>query len=98
MQILIENQIDFVKIEYLKNPPTKEELINISKKLKLDPEDFIRKGEKIYKDLNIKNALMDSQKLYYLISKYPILLERPIIIKGNEGVIGRPPENLYKLI
>tara|TARA_Y100001970_G_scaffold291212_1_gene427521 strand:- start:1245 stop:1541 length:297 start_codon:yes stop_codon:yes gene_type:complete len=98
VQILEENQLDFIKIEYLKNPPTKEELINIGKALKLKPREYIRKGEKIYKELNIERDLLDSDKLFNLISKHPILLERPIVIKNNRGVIGRPPEKILSLL
>ena len=98
MQILEENNLDFTIVEYLKKPPTKKELISIGDALQLKPKNFLRKGEKIYKELCIDINKTNSDQLYHLISKYPILMERPIIIKGNKGVIGRPPENILTLI
>ena len=98
MQILEEQSIKFTIIEYLKNPPTEKELIEISKALKLKPCDFIRKGEKIYKELNVNKNLNNAQKLYQLIIQHPILLERPIIINNNKAVIGRPPDNILSII
>jgi len=98
VQILEENNLNFTIIEYLKNPPTKKELINISKALKLKPENFIRKGEKVYKELCTNIDKMKTEELCHLISKHPILMERPIIIKGNKGIIGRPPENILSLL
>ena len=98
MQILEENNLIFKIIKYLKDPPSSQELKVISKALDLKPDKFIRKGEKAYSDLNIKNFLTDTEKLYSLMAENPILLERPIIIKGEKGVIGRPPENILSLL
>ena len=98
MQILEKHNLDYTVVEYLKNLPSKDDLIAISKALNLNPDKFIRKGEKAYKNLNIQDFLNDSEKLYSLIIENPILLERPIIIKGERGVIGRPPENILTLI
>ena len=99
VQILKENKLDFSVFEYLKSPISKQDLRNISKSLNLRPAKFIRKNEKIYKELNIENYLNDDDRLYGLIIKYPILMERPIIIQNNnKAVIGRPPENILTLL
>ena len=98
MEILKENNLNFTIIEYLKKPPSINELILISKALEIEPYNFIRKSEKIYSELDIQQYKNDSKKLIHLIVKYPLLLERPIIIKDNKGVIGRPPENILSLI
>ena len=98
VQILEENNLIFKVIKYLEDPPSKEELLAISKALKLKPDKFIRKSEKIYSDLNVQNFLTNPEKLFSLIVENPILLERPIIVKGKRGVIGRPPENILSLL
>ena len=98
MQILEENNLIFKVIKYLNEPPSKQELKAISKALDLTPDKFIRKGEKAYSDLNINNFTNNHEKLYSLMAENPILLERPIIIKGEKAVIGRPPENILSLL
>lgn len=83
--------------EYLKNPLSKDELIVILKKLNLRPIDIIRKGEKVYKELFKGKELTDDQWVDALI-KYPILIERPIVITEEQAVVGRPPENIHSLL
>ena len=84
MQILEENSLDFTIIEYLKHPPTKKELKNISKALKLNPKNFIRKGEKIYKELCTDIDRMKSEDLYHLILKTSTYKKR--IKKYKQGI------------
>ena len=87
----------FRVIEYLKQPLKKEDLVSVSKKLNIKPFDLIRKRE-----INIKKKLIeinenDDDKILELILKYPMALERPIVIFGDRAVFGRPPENIYDL-
>ncbi len=98
MQILTDNNIDFEIIDYLKNAPTINQLKIILKRLNLKPKNLLRRGEKIYKDLNIQSFLDDEQKILITIINNPTLLERPIILSESNGVIGRPPENIFTLI
>ena len=84
-------------IEYLKTPLNVKELRKICNVLQLRPIDIIRKGEKEYKELNISNLDRD-EDLIEEIAKHPKLMERPIVIKGEKGIIGRPPENVQKLL
>ena len=84
-------------IEYLKTPPDVNELNNICKKLSKRPKDIIRKGEKEYKLLKIDKIDRDDDLLIAMV-KHPKLIERPIVIRGKKGIIGRPPENVLKLL
>lgn len=84
-------------IEYLKTPPAKEELRAILRKLGMKPEQIVRKGEGVYKQKFAGKALTDEQWLDALV-KNPILIERPIVVKGDRAVIGRPPENVLVLL
>ncbi len=98
MQILIDNNINFEIIEYLKNAPTINQLKTILKKLNLKPKDLLRRGEKIYKDLNIQSFLDNEEKILITLVNNPKILERPIILSESNGIIGRPPENIFTLI
>ena len=84
-------------IEYLKNPPNVNELNKICKNINKSAMDIIRTNEKEYKQLNIPMNDTDDV-LIEKIARHPKLLERPIVIKGKKGIIGRPPENVLKLL
>ena len=81
---------------YLEHPLSIAEIINILDILKTSPDKIIRRNEEVFKELNLKNA--SDEVLIKSISKYPILLERPIVVKKNQAIIGRPPENVKELI
>ena len=84
-------------IEYLKNPPNVNELNEICENLNMSAIDITRTNEKEYKQLNI--PMNDTNDvLIEKIARHPKLLERPIVIKGKKGIIGRPPENVLKLL
>ncbi len=85
-------------IEYLKTPPTAEELDSILKKLKLEPGDLMRKGEDIYRELKLKERELTRQEAIAIMVEHPKLIERPIVIKGQQAVLGRPPENVNSLL
>jgi arsenate reductase (glutaredoxin) len=84
-------------VEYLKTPPSKAALKEILAKLGMKPLQIVRKGEDIYKQQFAKKTLSDDQWLEVL-EKNPILIERPIAIRGDRAVIGRPPEEVLKLL
>ena len=84
-------------IEYLKNPPNVNELNEICENLNMSAIDIARTNEKEYKQLNIPMNHTDDV-LIEKIARHPKLLERPIVIKGKKGIIGRPPENVLKLL
>ena len=97
LQLLRDNGHEPKIIEYLKTPLNVVELREICYVLQLRPSDIIRKGEKEYKELNISNLDRD-EELFEVLVKHPKLMERPIVIKGKIGIIGRPPENVTKLL
>jgi arsenate reductase len=97
LMLVREHGIKPTIIEYLKTPPTKDELRAILKKLGMMPEQIVRKGEDVYKVKFAGKQMTDEQWLEAL-AKNPILIERPIVVKGDKAVIGRPPENVLELL
>jgi arsenate reductase len=93
---LKDNNIEFKVKEYLKEPPTKDELQKILKKLNKKPSEIIRKKEAIFKELNLKDASED--ELLEAMVNNPKLIERPIIINNNIAVIARPLEEIEKVV
>ena len=98
LQLLREAGIEPTIIEYLKTPLEKDVLKNISQLLGLRPKDFVRKTEKDFKDNDLSKSLEDDDKTLEAMSLFPKIIERPIVVSGQEAVIGRPPENVQKLI
>jgi len=83
---------------YLENPPTTETLKSLLAKLKISARDLLRKGEDAYKDNNLKNPALSDEDLIIAMNQFPKLIERPIVVKGDNAVLGRPPENVLDLI
>ena len=98
MQLLKDRGIDPHIIEYLKNPPSVLDIRNLSKKLGLHPKEFIRTREPDFKEQNLSDNLEDSELLFEAMSRHPKIIERPIIVKENIAVLGRPPENILTLL
>ena len=98
MSLLKEHNLDFSIVEYLKTPLTPSEIITLSKKLGKAPGEFVRKNETDFKNNNLGNQLDDDQKMAEAIAEFPKIMERPIAVKGDKAVIGRPPENVLSLL
>ena len=97
VRILEEKKIKYEIIEYLKSPLDINELKKILEILDLKPIDIIRKSESEYKDNNI-GLIEDDNKILEAILKHPKILQRPIILNGEKGVIGRPPESILSIL
>lgn len=96
LQLLAARENDFEIIEYLKNPPNFEELKSLLQKLELSPHDLIRRGEEVYKQ-NFKGKSLTDEQWIKTMVKHPELIERPIVVKGDRAILGRPPENIKAL-
>ncbi|MDO9186436.1 MAG: arsenate reductase (glutaredoxin) [Bacteroidia bacterium] len=95
--ILQDKGVEFETIEYLKTPPTQKEIKGLLKMLGMKAQDIIRKGEPLFKEKFADKKLSESEWIKAL-AENPILIERPIIVKGNKAIIGRPPEKVLELI
>ena len=98
VSLLKEHNLDFSIVEYLKTPLTPSEIISLSKKLGKAPGDFVRKNEADFKNNNLATKLNDDQIMAEAIAKFPKIMERPIVVKGESAVIGRPPEHVLSLL
>ena len=94
---LIEQGIDFEKVNYYIEPFSKARLKSLLKKMKLKPAEVIRTKEKIYKELDIRNKNYADEELIDLMIKYPDLVQRPIVEMGDKAILARPPEKIKEL-
>ena len=97
LKLLEEQGSDIEVIRYLDDKPDKKKLRILLKKLGLSAEELIRKNEQIYKT-NYKGKELSEAAWIEAMVTYPKLIERPIVIKGDKAVVGRPPENVLKLL
>ncbi|ASV28790.1 arsenate reductase (glutaredoxin) [Maribacter cobaltidurans] len=97
LQILENSGKEFEVRKYLEDVPTIEELRQILKYLNIPAEKLVRKNESIWKE-EYKNKELSEEEIINAMLLHPKLIERPIVIKDNEAVIGRPPENIEQLI
>ena len=96
---LLRNQgIEPTIIEYLKTPPSIDELKAVIKALDIAPRDLLRKGEAIYKELGLHDSNPSDEALIQAMVTHPVLIERPIVIRGDKAAIGRPPESVLNLL
>ena len=98
MSLLEQSGVEFTKVEYLKNPLNRNEILSLSSKLDMAPSGFVRKNEASYKENNFGEILNDNEAMAEAIEKFPKIMERPIAVKGAKAVIGRPPENVLTLV
>lgn len=97
LELVEDSKQDMQIYKYLDESPSINDIKDILAKLGMGAKELMRTGEDIYKDLNIKD-IDDETMLVELLSQNPKLIERPIIIKGDKAVIGRPIENTIELL
>lgn len=96
LALLQENHVSFEVIEYLKQPPSYEELQDILRKLNKRPKDLLRTKESIFSELNLD--LENDEAVIQALLEHPILIERPIVVTAERAVIGRPPELVLDIL
>ena len=94
---LIKDRGEAVEIiEYLNEIPTIETLKSVLKKLGLKPLDIVRRGEVVFKE-NFKGKDYSDEEWLKILHENPKLIERPIVVKGDKAIVGRPPDNVQQL-
>ena len=85
-------------IEYLKNPPAKSDMTGILSLLGMQPRELMRKKEAEYKANGLDSPDLSDEQLVEALIEHPILIERPIVLANGKAAIGRPPENVLKIL
>jgi arsenate reductase len=97
LAFLQENQSEYEIRNYLQNPLSEKELNELIVKLNLKPIEMVRQKETIWID-HFKGKTLTDAQIIKALAEYPILLERPIVIKGNKAIIGRDLDKLEKFL
>ncbi len=96
LALLNDANVEAEIVEYLNNPPTIQQLREVAELTGKKPSEFVRTGEKVYKELELKGS--DDQTLLAAMSANPILIERAIVFANGKAIIARPPEDVTEIL
>jgi arsenate reductase (glutaredoxin) len=97
LALLTERGVDPTVVRYLDHPPTREQLVDVLRRLGTsDPRAITRTGEARYRELGLASA--DADTLLDALAANPILIERPIVLRDDRAVVARPPEQALTLL
>jgi arsenate reductase len=85
-------------VRYLETPPNAAQLRDLLGKLGIGARDLLRTGEDEYKTLNLADASLSDDDVIAAMAAHPKLIERPILVAGNNAMIGRPPEKILEIL
>jgi len=97
LAFLKETELSFEVINYLENPLTKDDLEILINKLSITPLDLVRQKESIWIE-KFKGKNLNNDDILNALVQNPILIERPIVIKGNKAIIGREIQKVADFI
>ncbi len=99
LKLLLEHDVQTEIVNYLETPLSAEQLKILLCQLNMEAKSLIRFGEPVAEELCLsRNDIRDESEWLSLMVDHPILIERPIIVIGDNAVIGRPPEILLGLL
>lgn len=98
LQLLRDRGLEPTVIEYLQEPPDAKTLDHLLILLGIEPRDAMRKQEKEYKELKLDDPKLTRKQLVAAMAEHPILIERPIVVRGDKAVIARPPERVEEIL
>lgn len=98
LELLKEKGIEPEIVEYLKTPPSAEQLEAILAKLGKTPRELLRKKEDDYADLGLDDDALTDDDLIMAMVEHPILIERPIVLANGKAALGRPPEQVLDIL
>lgn len=98
LQLLEEHGVQPTVVHYLETPPDVATLDRLLKLLGLEPRELMRRNEDEYQQAGLDNPALSRTQLLEAMINTPKLIERPIVVRGDQAVIGRPPENVLTLL
>ncbi|MEX1665147.1 arsenate reductase (glutaredoxin) [Zhongshania arctica] len=98
LQLLVDNGVEPEIVLYLETPLNATQLSQLLSKLGMTPRDLLRKGETAYKEGGLADSSWSDSQLIAAMVAEPKLIERPVVVKGERAILGRPPENVLSLL
>ena len=98
LQLLRKRGIEPEIVEYLKTPPSADEMETVLAKLGLEPRALMRTKEAAYREAGMADVVLSRRQLIDLMVANPIVIERPIVVSGARAALGRPPESVLSIL
>ena len=98
LALLQEKGVEPRVIKYLKDTPSATELKSVINKLGISPRELLRSKEAEYKEAGLDDASLSDDAVIRAMVQYPKLIERPIVVNGDQARIGRPPEQVLEIL
>ena len=98
LELLQNAQKEFCQVEYLENPPEKEEIVLLIDLLDEPADKLLRKQEEIFLKMAIPENELTPNLVAELIERHPILMERPVVLTEQKALICRPPNKVFDLL
>ena len=98
VKILESSGQEYDIVDYINTPPTPSELQALADKMGIRAKAFIHNKEAVFKELDLKPHIDNDELLFQEMSNNPKLIERPIVVKGEKAVLGRPPEKVKEIL
>lgn len=98
LALLQEKGVEVQVIEYLKDPPSREELAALLEQMGMTPRELLRKKGDLYKELDLANPKWSEDQILDFMIEHPILIERPIVVTAKGARLGRPVERVLEIL
>jgi arsenate reductase len=83
---------------YLDDPPDADTLRAVLKKLRMSARELLRRKEDAYKELGLSDESLSDDALIDAMVAHPKLIERPVVLSGKRAALGRPPEDVLRIL
>lgn len=97
LALLRERGVEPRLVEYLREPLDRAALEDLARRLGRPAREWVRRGEAAYAEAGLSDSSGDADILSAMAA-HPVLMERPIAVRGERAVVGRPPERVLDLV
>lgn len=98
LALLRESGAEFDAVNYYEQPLTVERLRELIDKLGVPARDVLRRDEPLARGLKLGEGGLSDDELIKIMVENPDLIQRPIVVRGDEAVLCRPPEKVKRLL
>jgi arsenate reductase len=98
LELLQSKGIEPIVVEYLKNPPSEQELDKVLQLLGYEPRQLMRTKEAEYKDAGLDDPSLTRAEQIKRMVQNPKVIERPVVFSDTKAVVGRPPEAVLDIL
>ncbi len=96
--LLQERGIDFDRVDYHVEPLTEDEIRELVRKTGRPARELFRASEPVHAELGLGEREPDDDEAIRLMAEHPALMQRPVVVRGDRAVLGRPVERVLELL